>query len=254
MKKLVFILLILCLGTAGGVKARMRSVYKLRAGVPPYEIIKKMLVGNNQALKHGIKLYEPGARPDITWLTDPDARIVPSLISSGEGGIYTIRNFGSQLELSAGAVDYGVRHLLTPVLLITVDSGNEAVRLFMEGYGDLPGALRRDLDHLHLALSHVYDKNDKKNKKMSFKERLRKNVEANIDYQTDLAVVRYHDRVRSGRLVVLGTVLDFDNIYKHGSGRLIIININGERSPAKLRKMPMLSTIGREFANLCVGR
>ncbi len=117
----------------------------------------------------------------------------------------------------------------------------------MAGYDKLSPAIRQDLDHLYLALAHD-------NKKAAVKERLRKNVEANVDFQVALALSRYHDRVKSGRLVVVGSVLDFDNTYKHGSGRLVIININGEQNSVKLKKMPMLRYVGPKFINLSIGR
>jgi len=248
MKKILLISLIIGYSCfAGPASAKMRSIYKVRAGTPPYEIIRDVLSANNQALKKGIDLKKSDYAPYLTWLTDPDPRITPALILNKENEIYTVRNFGGQLELAAGAIDYGVRHLLTPVLLITVNSDNQAVRFFMNGYEDLPPSIRQDLDHLYLALA--YD-----NKKAPFKVRLKKNIESNVDYQVALALSRYHDRVKSGRLVVVGSVLDFDNIYKHGSGRLVIININGERDSDKLRRLPMLKFVGPKFINLCVGR
>ncbi len=246
-RKLVFSLVICCMCLAGSAVAKMRSVNKVRAGVPPYEIIKKILVANNQSLKQGINLKRSDLAPYLTWLTDPDSRISPNLILQESGQVYAVRNFGNQLELAAGAVDYGVRQLLTPILMITANSDNEAVRLFMDGYGDVSPALRQNLDHLYLALVHD-------NLKLQYKVRLRNNVEANVDYQVALALARYHDRVATGRLVVLGSVLDFDNVYKHGPGRLVIININGERDSAKLKKTPMLKFVGRKFVNLCIGR
>ncbi len=247
MKKVMTILVVFSVCFAGLATAKMRSVNKVRAGIPPYEIIKKVLSANNQVLKRGIDVKQGGFAPDLTWLTDPDPRITSSLILGKDARIYAVRNFGNQLSLALGAVDYGVRSLLTPVLMITANSDNQAVRFFMDGYEQLSPAIRQDLDHLYLALAHD-------NKKAPIKERLRKNVESNVDFQVALAISRYHDRVKSGRLVVVGSVLDFDNTYKHGSGRLVIININGEQDSAKLKKMPMLKFVGPKFINLAIGR
>ena len=250
MKKItLFILLALCLilNPAIGL-SKMRTINKVRAGTPPFEIVKKILKANGTALKNGYSANLSNFAPYMTWLSSPDARIQPQLILPKPAGmIYTCRNFGAQLELSTGPIDYGVRHLLTPALMITLDSDNQAIRFFTEGYKNLPLSIRRDLDHLHLALA-------KDNPKAPMAERIIANVEANIDFQVDQAVARYDDRVRNGRLVVIGSVVDFDNIYKRGAGRLIIININGERDNAKLRSMSIMNSIDPKLRKLSVGR
>jgi len=247
MKKIIIIFMVFSLCLAAQAEAQMHRVKKVRAGTPPYEVIKMILSANNRALKQGVTVKKSGFAPYLTWLTDPDPRINSNLIIDKAGQVYAVRNFGDQLSLATGAIDYGVRHLLTPVLMITSNSDNKAVKFFMDGYEDLSPAIRQDLDHLYLALVH----DDKKAVPV---ERLRLNIEANVDYQVALAVSRYHDRVRSGRLVVVGSVLDFDNTYKHGSGRLVIININGEQNSLKLKKMPMLKYVGPKFINLAIGR
>jgi carbonic anhydrase len=247
MKKLLIVLLAFSLCLAGQAAARMRSVNKIRAGIPPYEIIKKVLKANNQAVRHGIDIKQADLAPYITWLTDPDSRISANLLLNKGGRVYAVRDFGNQLALATGAVDYGVRHLLTPILMITANSDNQAVRFFMDGYQELSPAIRQDLDHLYLALAHD-------NKKLARKIRLRHNIEANVDYQVALALSRYHDRVQGGRLVVVGSVLDFDNTYGHGLGRLVLININGEQDTARLKRMPMLRYIKPALRRLYIGR
>ncbi|NOX26407.1 MAG: carbonic anhydrase [Deltaproteobacteria bacterium] len=247
MKKILTIFMVFSLCFAGLAAAKMRSVNKIRAGVPPYEIIKKVLAANNQAVQRGIDIKQSAFTPYLTWLTDPDPRITSNLLLNKGGKVYAVRNFGNQLTLAIGAIDYGVRYLLTPVLMITANSDNQAVRFFMNGYQKLSPAIRRDLDHLYLALVHD-------NKKLAPKIRLRKNIEANVDYQVALALSRYHDRVQSGRLVVVGSVLDFDNTYGHGTGRLVIININGEQDSARLKNMSMLRYIKPALRNLSIGR
>jgi len=225
----------------------MRSLNKVRAGIPPYTVLKSVFSANNNALSQGLIGQESPTTPNFTWLTESDERIVSTMVASSKNQIFTVRNLGNQLELASGAIDYGIRHLLTPVLLITSSSDNKSVQYFMEGYQDLSPAIRSELDHLHLALY-------RDNKKLEYKERLITNVEANIDYQVDIALARYQDRVESGRLVVAGSVLDFNNTYKHGAGRLIIININGERNTKKLHAMQLLKSIGSKAMKINIGR
>jgi carbonic anhydrase len=227
--------------------AKMRNTNKVLAGTPPFEITKGILSANKKAVNSYIETNKNFA-PFITWLTDPDPRIQPQQISEKPvGNIYTCTNMGSQLELSLGQIDYGVRYLHTPVLLITLNSDNQAIRHFMEGYGNLPLSVRTDLDHLNLPLL-------KGSKKGKFQERLLKNVEANVDYQVDQATARYRDRINLGRLTVVGTVIDFNNIYKRGKGRLIIINLNGERDEKKIRHSQELKAIGSQAGKLSIGR
>ncbi len=229
------------------VMGKMRSNNKIRAGIPPYEILKQTMAANKKAIASRKHSSNSEFAPYITWLTDSDSRIALDMVLGKKGKSYSIRNLGNQLELATGAIDFGIRHMLTPVLLITANSDNKAIKYFMEGYGHLSPAIRRDLDHLHLALA-------KDNKKDAFKERLITNIEANVDYQVDLAMARYQDRVHSGRLIVIGSILDITNDYKRDAGRLIIININGVRDQKKLRTMQVVKSIKPELVKLHVGR
>ncbi len=225
----------------------MRSKNKILAGTPPFEIVKNIITANKIAADR----YTPpprGFAPLITWLTDPDPRIQAHLVmNSPANTLYTCRNMGAQLEVASGQVEYGIRHLHTPILLITLDSDNQAIRFFMEGYAELAPAIRRELDHLHLPMS-------KDLQKETFQERLIQNVEANIDYQVERAVSLYKDRIEMGRLAVIGTIADFANVYKRGSGRLIIINVNGEKNDSRLKGLPMMTSISPQLRKLSIGR
>lgn len=225
----------------------MRSSNKIRAGIPPYTVIKSVLTANAKAMEDGVIGHESPTTPHLTWLADSDERLVSTMIAEPTTQIFSIRNLGNQLELAAGAVDYGVQHLLTPVLMITSSSDNKFVQLFMDGYQDASPAIRGELDHLHLALY-------RDDAKLDYKERVITNVEANIDYQVDIALARYQDRISSGRLVVVGSILDFDNTYQHGAGRLIIINVNGERHTAKLKNLQVLKSMSMSAMNTNIGR
>lgn len=231
----------------------MRPAKKIRAGIPPFQVIEKIMQGNQLA---SADKQAPGklSTPYLTWLTDSDAGIQTQLIlGDARNKVYGVRNMGNQLELSIGAIDYGIRHLHTPVLLITSNSGNQAIRLFMEGYTDIEPSIRRDLDHLHQALASA--KNTDAAPK-EFAEAWLTKVEQNVDYQVNRALARYEDRVRNGRLVVVGSVLDLTNQYGHGNGKLIIINVNGEQNAEKIKKMnhmvrldkQLLTRIGRKRA------
>lgn len=231
--------------------ADIRPKLKNRVGIPPFQVLKDIM-STNQEIKSLSSSTPVGDTPYLTWLADPDPRIHSGMvISSRTKGIYEIRNLANQLTSSLAAVDYGVRHLHSPILLITGNTDSEAIRLFARGYKDLEQSIRLELDHLYLPLAQEVEKDLKKEKQQDKEIRL---VEANVDYQAGLAAQRYRERIKAGRLFVVGGVLDIGNHYGMGSNSLIIINVNGEKDAATLKKMrifkqldpKMLQQIGRK--------
>jgi carbonic anhydrase len=230
----------------------MRPVTKMRAGVPPFEIVEDIMLGNRKATAAQLPSSSAAIdSPQITWLADSDARLQPSLVHiAPPDKIYTVRNLGNQLALSTGAIDYGIRYLFTPVLLITGNTGSEAIRFFMEGYEKLPLSIRQDLDHLHLPLTAKSGDDDPE---MKFEERWLRNIEKNVDFQVDQALARYSDRIKTGRLVVVGAIVDFTNQYGYGERKLVIINLNGETDPKKIGTTPHLTRLDQKMRQY-VGR
>jgi carbonic anhydrase len=244
-------LIIVVIGVAG---AKMAPVKKLRAGLPPYVVIEKILKDNNHNLvrqKPKKKIKETPATPYLTWLADCDARIQPTLFfNAPENKIYTARNLGNQLALSLGAIDQGIETLHTPVLLITGNTDSETIRLFIQGYAQESSAIRQSLDHLHLPLAE--QKSTKKTGTTPGQRELAL-VEKNVDFQVGQALKRYEQRVKNGRLVVIGGVIDLANLYGRGHNRLVLININGEINSKKLQKMSHLIRLDQKLRAL-VGR
>lgn len=250
--KRVFFLSLFMVFLPALVGADLRPIKKLRPGVPPYVVAEKIARHNDKVVgKHteDAALRTPGT-PHLIWLADCDARVQPTLFYPDPvDAIYTVRNPGNQLLLSAGAVDYGVNELHSPVLLITGNTNSDSLRLFAKGYAHLEAELRRDLDGLRRSLG-----GDKAGSgvKVSAEPML---VEKNVDFQVAMAMKRYGQRIESGRLVVIGAVIDLSNQYGHGFNRLIIININGETDPEKIRAMHhlvrldkrLLKMVGRKF-------
>lgn len=241
-------LLIALLASASG--ADMLPIKKLRAGLPPYAVAEKIARHNDEVVTSrppDEPLRTPGT-PHMTWLADCDARVQPTLFySEPVDTIYTVRNPGNQFSLSAGAIDYGINELLTPVLLITGNTNSDSIRLFAKGYGHLGADLRRDLDGLRLSLGGQAPGSGAGAKAET---RL---VERNVDFQVATAMKRYGQRIESGRLVVIGGVIDLNNQYGFGLNRLIIININGETGPERLRAMHHLIRLDKRLLDM-VGR
>ncbi len=230
--------------------ADMRPIKKLRAGLPPYAVTEKIARHNDQVVNSrptDEPLRTPGT-PHMTWLADCDARVQPTLFYPDPvDTIYTVRNPGNQFSLSAGAIDYGINELLSPVLLVTGNTNSDSLRLFVKGYAHLGPDLRRDLDGLRLSLGEYTAGSGAGTTAEP------KLVEKNVDFQVATALKRYAQRIESGRLVVIGAVIDLNNQYGHGINRLIIININGETDPEKLRGMHHLIRLDKRLLAL-VGR
>ena len=229
--------------------ADMRPIKKLRAGLPPYTVTDKIARHNDQVVASrpaDEPLRTPGT-PHMTWLADCDARVQTTLFYPDPfDTVYTVRNPGNQLSLSAGAIDYGVNELLTPVLLITGNTNSDSLRLFAKGYSHLGPDLRRDLDTLRLSLGQPIGNGIGTKAEVVL-------VEKNVDFQVATAMKRYEQRIESGRLVVIGAVIDLNNQYGRGLNRLIIININGETDPERLRAMHHLVRLDKRLLGL-VGR
>jgi carbonic anhydrase len=224
--------------------ADIQPKLKNRVGIPPFQVIKDVMSAN-QKIKNVAVPFSSTSAPYLTWLADPDPRIYSELIiSSRSKGLYEVRNLANQLSTSIAAVDYGVRYLHSPILLITGNTDSEAIRLFQDGYGNVEESIRLELDHLHLPLAKEKITTRENETKQDKEVRL---VETNVDFQTDLATRRYSDRIKAGRLVVVGSVLDLNNHYGMGSNKLIIINVNGEKDAKKLRKLRVFSQLDAQM-------
>lgn len=236
-------LVFLCLSLHQHARAEMRPVPKIRAGVPPFDIIREILV-TNRADKQNTPPADNSTAPYITWLADSDARVQAELILANPvAKVFSVRNLGNQLASSLAALDYGIEYLHSPVLLITGNTDSEAVRFFIEGYKDFPQAIGSEIDHLNLPLGDF----QRQDSKLSPNEKERMFVEKNVDYQVSMAVERYNERIRKKRLIVVGCVLDVVNSYGLGTNQLFITNINGETDGKKIKKMSLLRTIDKKL-------
>lgn len=229
--------------------ADLRPIKKLRAGLPPYTVAERITRHNDQIVMSrptDEPLRTPGT-PHMTWLADCDARVQTTLFyPEPVDAIYSVRNPGNQFSLSAGAIDYGVNELLTPVLLITGNTNNDSIRLYAKGYSHLGSDLRHDLDGLRTSLGDQASIGTGPHAETLL-------VEKNVDFQVATATKRYAERIESGRVVVIGAVIDLNNQYGFGINRLIIININGETTPERLRAMHHLVRLNKHLLGM-VGR
>lgn len=234
---LIILLLLLCHPAVS--RTEMRPLLKNRAGVPPADVLREILT-TQQRHAYEIGMPGPDAAPFLTWLADPDARIqAHHIISRPERKIFAVRSLGNQITSCLAAIDFGIRHLYSPILLITGNTDSETLRLFSAGYANFDLPIRQELDHLYPALVGISTPANNDDNR----EKERRQVEENVDYQVEQAMGRYGDRIASGRLLVVGSVYDLTGTYGRGAGRLIIININGEKNDEVIKKMGLLRTI-----------
>ncbi|WP_022852627.1 carbonic anhydrase [Thermodesulfatator atlanticus] len=217
----------------------------------PSSAMEKLAVGNNQfVVSHDASYFAPyqkSQHPFATVITCSDARVhMNVLLNDPIDKLFVIRNIGNQLIVAKGSIDYGILHLHTPVLLILGHTGCGAVKAAMSDYSKETEGIIRELDHLHIPLS-------KDDGHGSFAERWLKNVERNVDWQVAQALEFYPDLVKSGKLVVVGAVYDFMNAYGKGYGRMVVINVNGETSPVKIKKHPVMEKLSANLLNVVVG-
>jgi carbonic anhydrase len=183
---------------------------------------------------HFIK-FEKGQHPRATVIGCSDSRFhIQALDSNPDDELFVIRNIGNNVRANAGSIDYGIRHLHTPVLLIVGHVGCGAVKAAMGDYDAEPAVIQRELDGLHLSLMRTAAVG-------TFAQRWLANVFGNVHQQVRYALADYRRLVTSGALYIVGAVYDFRNELGKGYGRLHVVNVNGERDRSKLAKMPLLA-------------
>lgn len=181
--------------------------------------------------------FQSDQHPRATVVACADSRFhLQSIDHSPDGDIFEIRNIGNQIDVSEGSVDYGIHHLHTPLLLIVGHVGCGAIKAALEDYGEEPPAIRHELDGLHLSIRRVTTPNAP----ASFEKKWLAGVVANVHQQVSDALHEYAELVRAGELFVVGAVYDFRDDLGKGKGRLHIIDINGEVSPDRLERAPLL--------------
>lgn len=165
------------------------------------------------------KSLEEGQHPRATVLTCADAPVQTSVFNkTPDGDLFVVRNLGNQLAASEGSVEYGVRRLNTPLLIIVGHSACSAIKAAYN-ISQEPEAVRHELATLKLP---------PKNAKIDADEQWLQGVQGNVNRQVESALKKFDSEVGEGKLTVIGAVYDPLNAMKQGQGRLVITNINGK--------------------------
>ncbi len=205
------------------------------------KLMNTLISDNRKFLKkhceNDFKSISNGQNPDITLVTCSDSRVQNSFFAQESiNKIFVVRNLGNQVTTNIGAVEYGILHLHTPILLIVGHSDCGAVKAYFTDYSNETDGIKSELDNFQ----QVYQGKNNKT--------LVENIIQNIDYQVSFSVKHFSEKIESGELVVIGAYCDFKNDISKCSGKLNILNINGN----KTKKDLLLSSIEDkyELANL----
>jgi len=204
---------------------------------------------NDQFVSARTKEYfEPhmaGQSPFVTLVSCSDSRVQPTvLLPDPIGKIFVIENVGNQVTSGEGSVDYGVLHLNTPVLLILghVDCG--AIKAFSGGYEKETPGIKRELDNLQGGLGSPGGCcADSHGDVAAYDQEIVRRVQTNVDHQVAFSLGKYRDRVKDGRLTVVGGVYDFRGVFGKGHGRMVVLNVNGETDPETIKGLPALERL-----------
>lgn len=155
--------------------------------------------------------FKHSQTPRLTILKCSDSRVqMESFDKTPQNEVFAVRNIGNQLSTSEGSVDFGVRVLKTPFLLIIGHSGCGAVETCLSGAKTNIPAIDKELSTMKLKSTCM-----------------EKAIVENISIQVNKAIAKYEDLVKYGDLVVLGALYDFKNDFGFGKGRLVLTSING---------------------------
>ena len=159
--------------------------------------------------------------PRVTMVLCSDSRVQTNNFSQNgaENDIFVARNIGNQLITTKGSVEYGVDVLKTPVLIFVGHSHCGAIKAAMGDVSKVSPAIQKELETLDVKAAP-----DEK-----------QGVILNVHQQVTAALSDFKKKVDSKELVIIGAVYDFRNDYGYGNGQLIILNLNGEKDPQKIR-------------------
>ncbi len=178
-----------------------------------------------------------GQHPRATVIGCSDSRFQSASIdATPENDLFVIRNIGNQFSSNMGSVEYGVRHLNTPLLIIVGHSRCGAIKAALGDYSAEGPHIIRELDSLSLAVRKTSMMGTEDAKWLSA-------VINNVNQQVYYAQKEFKEDIESGKLTVVGVVYDLANDFNNGYGRLKIININGESNPSKMTEFPLMKSL-----------
>lgn len=190
--------------------------------------LQKVIAGNDEYVSSQDRCdFEPyleNQSPMTTVIMCSDSRVQAALLlNNPRGHLFTIRNIGNQVKTSEGSADFGVYVLKTPLLLIIGHTDCGAIKAVMKGYSNLAESIKCELDTIHIGCAKTE------------KEALINNINS----QVDVAVEKYKELIERKELFVVGGIYDIQNIFGHGHGGLVFVNVNGVSSSREVGQHPL---------------
>jgi len=114
-----------------------------------------VLKANQQFVKqHNASYFLPfiqGQTPKATVVTCVDSRVHSHAIDPHpDGDLFMVRDIGNQVASAEGSIEYDIRHLHTPLLLVVGHSMCGAVKAVMTDYSKSEPAIKHDLSTIHV--------------------------------------------------------------------------------------------------------
>jgi carbonic anhydrase len=202
-----------------------------------------------------------GQHPDITLVTCSDSRVLERALDDEIGKVFSIKNIGNRVEPNLGSIEYGVGHLHTPILMILGHTGCGAIHASTKDVSGEHYRIVRSLEFIKPTVAEVQKLLIKKGgiagyiadhpplvKPISEEAYFETLVtEANVDRQVGAVLNddKIRDLVFTGKLMVVGAIYDFKDIYSPEKGAVFVININGETNGDKLKKLKIFGGDGK---------
>jgi carbonic anhydrase len=168
------------------------------------------------------KTFADKQTPRATVVTCSDSRVQSEVMDKNAvNDLFMVRDIGNQLATAEGSIEYGVRHLHTPLLIFVGHAACGAIKAASGDYAKLEPAIRKELATINIPQG--IDPTD--------------GALLNVNNQVESAILKFSGEVEQGHLAVLGAFYDFRNDLRQGVGKLIITNLNGETEPARIREL-----------------
>ena len=131
--------------------------------------------------------------------------IYKAIIFIGFKGSFARNRFTSRRRFvsAKGSIEYGVRYLHTPLLLIVGHSMCGAVKAAMTDFSNMEPAIKDNLSTIHVPLGNPENA-----------VQVKEAVEVNVNEQVNLAMKLFEPELANGKLLIVGAVYDFRNDYK----------------------------------------
>jgi carbonic anhydrase len=204
----------------------------------PKELLNELITGNDVfSSEKGRELseFQKDQSPFATVVMCSDSRISSRFCNiETTNKFFIIRNIGNQVTTAEGSVDYGVLHLRTPLLIILGHSDCGAIKASLSDYSGETSGIKRELDTLQDPVKHTCNEEDLENRRC-------KCIQKNVDNQVSLCMTKYKDLVEQNKLVIIGAMFDFHNMFSEKLGKFHILNINGKTDTEDVKTMDMFN-------------